>query len=76
MSSFKNPMTWFYGLVSGSIGGGATAAVSSLGLAIGQAVGIDVHGLDYKQIGAVFISGAVMSAILYLKQSPLPPFDE
>lgn len=76
MSKFKDPIAWLYGLISGAIGGGATAGVSTLGLLVGNVAGADVKPLDFKQVGAVFLSGAVMSAILYLKQSPLPPLDE
>lgn len=64
---------WLYGLMSGVIGGGANAAVSSLGVAVAGTVGIKVPLLDLKQIGVIFMSGAVISALFYLKQSPLPP---
>jgi hypothetical protein len=67
---------WLHGLIGGIIGGGANAAVASLGIAGAQAVGAQIAALSLKQVGAVFISGAVISALLYLKQSPLPAEDD
>lgn len=70
---------WLYGLVSGFIGGGASAVTSGL-----TAIGIDPehfnlgsspHGLRHvgALIGATFLVSGGISAFAYLKQSPLPP---
>lgn len=61
---------WFKTLIAGSISGSCSAILASFGAA---AVG---KPLDWKQIGAVAGSGAFMSAVMYLKQSPLPDITE
>ncbi len=65
--------TWLYGLLSGFIGGGATAALSAGSLAVAHSSGVDVPVLNLKAIGVVFVSAGVMTAMSYLSKSPLPP---
>ena len=69
------PKKWFHGLLGGAIGGGATSASSWLGMAGAKAAGLDVPVLNLKSLGVIFLSGAISSALLYLKQSPIPPDD-
>ena len=69
---FKNPLAWAYGLVAAVIGGGATAATTGGGLAIGHAIWPSVQVMTIEQMCAVFMTSAVFNGFLYLKQSPLP----
>lgn len=64
---------WLYGLFSGFIGGGATAAVAAGGMGIAHASGMEVHVLNFKEIGIIFISAGVSNALSFLSKSPLPP---
>jgi hypothetical protein len=64
---------WFRTLFSGMIGGGASAALASLGLAGAEVIGIKADPLNWAQIVGVFLSGSVISLLMFLKQSPLPP---
>jgi hypothetical protein len=69
---FKDPWTWFYGLVAAFIGG-CTGVIADVGadlLMDGSVI------LNVKKLG---IKAAVMGAILaagYLRQSPLPPIEK
>lgn len=65
--------TWVYGLVSGAIAGGATAATAAGGLAAAHGAGIDVPLLNIKAMSIVFLSSAIYAAMAYLAKSPLPP---
>ena len=63
--------TWIHGLAAAAVGGGATAAGSVMGA---MAAGYDVFdGGFWKIIGGGLVGGALVSALAYLKQSPLPP---
>lgn len=64
---------WFHGLFGGVIGGAATAGTSWLAMAGAKSAGMDVPELNWKALGVILVSGAVTSALAYLKQSPLPP---
>lgn len=59
--------------MGGAIGGGCQAVIAGFGLAGAAAVGVPVKALDFQQIGMVFLSGAFINTILFLKQSPIPP---
>lgn len=67
---------WFHGLVGGIIGGSATAGTSWLAMAGAKSAGIDVPALNWQALGVILLSGAVTSALAYLKQSPLPPVED
>ena len=67
---------WLYSLISGFIGGGATAAMSAGGLATAHASGLDVPVLNFKAIGIIFLSAGVSNALAYLAKSPLPPITQ
>ena len=71
----KDPIAWAWGLVSGMIGGGATAALSTFGLMAGNEFDASIPLLNFKGICIVFVSGALVSAFTYLKQSPLPTLE-
>lgn len=63
---------WLYGLFGGFIGGGATAGVSWFGMLGAKAIGMEVPDLNFQALGVIFLSGGLSSALLFLKQSPLP----
>lgn len=64
---------WLHGLVGGVIGGGAQAVLSASGIALASAAVPDITPLDMRQVPIMFLSGAVISTMLYLAKSPLPP---
>ncbi len=65
--------SWVYGLVWGSIGGGASAVVSGVTVSLTDpkdyAFG---SGKFFTLFATVFFANAAMSMFLYLKQNPLP----
>lgn len=63
---------WAYGLLSGTIGGAATAVGTAGLLASADSVGAQVPALNIKQLLAVVIAGGLSNAFAYLRQSPLP----
>lgn len=67
---------WLYGLGSGVVGGVASGGSAWLGLAVGKAAGMEVHTLNWKELGLVCLTSGLMSAFFYLKQSPLPPDED
>jgi hypothetical protein len=64
---------WAHNLLAAVITGGATSGLSAVGIAVADAAGASVNPLDLRQVGVLFISGAVVGLLAYLKQSPLPP---
>lgn len=64
--------TWLYGLVGGTIGGGATSVSAWLGMTSAKALGMDVPILNLKSLGVIFVSGAAANFFSYLAKSPLP----
>lgn len=70
---YKNIQHWFYGLVSGFIGGGASTAGAWFGMIGAKQMGMDVPELHFTALVIMFLSGGITSALAYLKQSPLPP---
>lgn len=59
---------WFASLVAAIIGGGASGV-----LAMGIAPEVFNFGTGLPKLGAMVFGYAVISAALFLKQSPLPP---
>ena len=62
---------WLHGLLA--------AVISSASTTIGAIAGSAAAGADHIDLGQVSgaaIGGAIMGAVLYLKQSPLPPDEE
>ena len=64
---------WFRGLCAGAISGSASAGLSWLGVAGANAAGVSVDLLDGSQLCVILTVGAMTHALMYLKQSPLPP---
>jgi hypothetical protein len=64
---------WFYGLLAGSIGGGANSVSGALGAVIVDpkhfAVG---SSASFKLMGVIFLLTFLKDASLYLAQNPLP----
>lgn len=67
---------WLHKLIAAIITGGSTTALSALGIAGANAVGVQVQPMDLKQIGVLFASGAIVGLLAYLKQSPIPPEED
>ena len=66
---------WLHQLMAAAITGGATSGLSSLGITVADAAGANVGALNMKQVGVLFVSGAMVGLLAYLKQSPLPPVE-
>ena len=64
---------WIRNLVAAVVTGGATSGLSALGISVADAAGANVGGLNLKQVGILFASGALVGLLAYLKQSPIPP---
>lgn len=62
---------WIRGLGKGVISGGASAVVSFFGLAGADAMHI-AKAIDMRQAAGIFVSGALIHAMLYLQAQPLP----
>lgn len=67
MALFKQARTWIYGLIAGIIGGTA----NTLAAVFVDPVAFNFN--DLPKLGKLAMAGAVISLVLYLKQSPLPP---
>lgn len=64
---------WFKALLAAVITGGANAGLGVLGIGGANAVGITVQPLNFRQLGVILLSGAVVGALAYLAKSPVPP---
>ena len=65
--------SWIYGLLYGAIGGGASAVVSGVTVALNDPKDYGVgSGKFMELVITVFMANAAMSMFLYLKQTPLP----
>lgn len=73
LTKISSPKVWLHGLASAFIGGGASAITADQGLILAQRMGLDVVTLNLTEVGVVFLSSGMVSAAMYLKQSPLPP---
>lgn len=78
MSMFKNVARWWYGLLSGFIGGGAGAVASAFGPMFIDPAKFnfsDAHGLAnvFKTMAVSFAICGIMRTMDYLKANPLPP---
>lgn len=69
-------LVWIKHLWDSAISGGSSAALAAFGLAGASSAGIQVTPLDYKQTGAIFLSGMVVEVLRYLKNKPSPDFDD
>src|SRR4051812_28333217 len=65
--------SWVYGMLWGAIGGGASAVVSGVTVALNDPKDYGIgSGKFIGLVVTVFIANAAMSMFLYLKQNPLP----
>lgn len=67
---------WFRSLIAAVVTGAASTALSALGIATANGLGVNVPQLDFKQLGIMLASGGVVGLLAYLKQSPVPPVEE
>lgn len=67
---------WANTLIGMFVQGGASAAVSTFGLAGAHAVGVPVQPLDLKQVCGIFLAGAVIRTMRFLERSPVPEFGD
>ena len=63
---------WLHRLWDSAVQGGAGAALAAMGLAGASTMGVPVQALDYKQTAAIFLSGAALEVLRYLKTTPSP----
>ena len=62
--------TWLYSLIGAVIGGSANCAAAML-------VAPETFNFaDLPKLGKLLVAGAVISLVMFLKQSPLPPKEE
>lgn len=73
LTKISSPRIWLHGLASAFIGGGASAITADQGLILAERLGLNVVTLNLTEVGVVFLSSGIVSAAMYLKQSPLPP---
>lgn len=64
---------WVKTLIAAVVGGAANAGLAALGISAGSALGETVKPLDLRQLEHICVSGAIVGALLFLKQSPVPP---
>ena len=64
---------WFKALLAAIISGVANAGLGAVGITGANMVGIPIPQLDYRQFASFCISGGIIGALMYLKQSPVPP---
>ena len=76
MSTKLKSRAWFYGLVSGVIGGSATSGASWLAVNAARVAGADMPALDLKALGIILATAGVTNALAYLAKSPLPAIEE
>lgn len=67
---------WLNTLIGMFIQGGAAAALATFGLAIGHSIDTAVKPLELKQVGIVFLSGAIVRTLRFLERSPVPEFGD
>jgi hypothetical protein len=63
---------WLKNIWDAAITGGCGAALAAAGLAGAHTIGIQVQPLDYKQTGAIFLSGMIWDVVRYLRLHPSP----
>ena len=73
MKLLKSTTIWLHGLAAATISGSCQAFLAILGVDGAKYVGVEIAELSGKQVLITSIVGGLISAALYLKQSPLPP---
>ena len=71
-----NTQKWLKALVAAIVTGASSSGLAALGIATANGLGATVPQLDWKQLGIMLLSGGLVGALAYLKQSPVPPPDE
>jgi uncharacterized membrane protein YdjX (TVP38/TMEM64 family) len=68
--NWKNIRHWAHGLVA--------ATISSISTAVLSTIGTNITGdpLNWHQVVTIMVSGGMIGAFAYLKQSPLPAESE
>ena len=64
---------WFKSLVAALVTGASSTGLSALGIATANGLGAEVPKLDWKQLGVMMLSGAIVGTLAFLKTSPVPP---
>lgn len=72
----ESTVIWLKNLFDSGISGGASAAIAAIGVAGANSIGVAVTPLDYKQTGAIFLSGTIIEVLKYIKTKPSPDIDE
>ena len=67
-SRFGQIETWTWGLLNAIIMGGSSSVVSWIGMSAAKGAGLDVPTLNFKAVGVIFISGAMVKFFAYLSQ--------
>lgn len=69
----KHPiLKWLKNLWDSALTGGATSALSAFGLAGAHSIGVQVTPLDFKQTGGIFLAGAAIEVLRFIKNKPSP----
>jgi|WetSurMetagenome_2_1015567.scaffolds.fasta_scaffold787840_2 hypothetical protein len=64
---------WIYGLLHAVIGGGASAVIAGISAGLVAPKELAFGGMgSVKLMGACFVVNALLSAFMYLKDSPVP----
>lgn len=67
---------WWRSLLAAVVTGASSTALSALGIATANGLGVNVPQLDFKQLGIMLGSGGLVGLLAYLKQSPVPPAED
>lgn len=71
--SFRRQLDrWLLGIPRSFLQGGAIAVKATIAVATASGVGLPVQNLDLKQIGIVWLGGALVEMAKYLSANPLP----
>jgi len=68
-------LLWFQNLWNAAVQGGANATLAAMGLAGANSLGVAVQPLDYKQTGAIFVAGAGIEILRFLRNKPSPDLE-
>lgn len=77
MTKFKNPLAWVHGFIGAFIGGGASALSGGLGVMLTDPAKFNLQEPKKLLImmAWTFLFSGLPMAMIYLKQSPLPPIE-
>jgi hypothetical protein len=67
---------WLKALVAAIVTGVSGAFLNAVGIDAAKLIGININSLDPKQLLGIAITGGLVGAAAYLKQSPVPPDDD